>query len=701
MSGDASTPGARREIAQLSGDCLGIQVGEVFVYATESLADRIGTTPERIVGSTPEQLLVVTQPSAPAADDDTAAVPAPSLSRPTIANALETVRTAGFWSGQVRPATDPGSRDTAARERGSFPVVVSVTGTGDLVWRSPAAEKPDVEAVEATSQDRAMTTDDGAALPPDNRTIGDGTVPGGETASAGDSVSLGLETLDALGVAAAVLDEDRRVRGWNGRFADATGYVPETLDGLPVEALFTETTPTVPGLLTPIPDGDSDPVVGELLTADGESRRHEFSVAPFGPPTSEGRFRCLLARDFDGDGDRPDGLATLHEITELLIETARDFLVAADRDEIERVLCSRLAESDLYRFAWVGQRAADSDRLVVRRGADEERGYPDEVPIASSSSNAGKGAAARALKSGEVQVATTAEDPTFEPWRAEATTRGFESVAAIPLQYHETTFGVLVVYTTRPDAFSDWERDAFDVLGETVGLAIHAERNFELLRTDRVVELELDVSVVDTVCADAAVELDCTLSLEGSVPSGAGWVLYLDVDGTTPAAAAERLAGDSRVDRARVVRESEQEGRLEVVVPEAPLLETVLDLGATLKKRVATPSGATLVLEAPKSVDVRGIVEHIQSTHPGSEFIARCEHDHDGTVMGSPNGILDVLTDRQREVIEAAYRAGYYEWPRESTAEEVAESLGIAGSTFHAHLRKAEAHVLSGLLDQA
>lgn len=699
MSEHASTPVAWREIAQLSRDCVGIQVGEVFAYATESLAAKIGITPERIVGTPPEQLLELARGSATDHAGDATASPDPELARRTVADVLETARTEGFWCGHVRAATGPGSGDITAREPGSFRVAVSVTGTGELVWRSPAVEQRGVEAGEATSPDRDTATEGGSAIPPGHRPIGGSSASGGRTATAGDSVSLGFETLDALGVAAAVLDEDRCVRSWNHRFAEATDYAPETLDGLPVEALFTETTPTIPGLLTPIPDGASGPVVGELLTVDGETRRCEFSVAPFDPPAGEGRFRCLLARNLDGDGDHSDDLATLHGITELLTETARDFLVAADRDEIERVLCSRLAESDLYRFAWVGQRAADSDRLVVRQGADEERGSSDEVPIASSNGNPGEGVAARALKTGDVQVATAAEDPTFEHWRAGVTTRGFESVAAIPLQYHETTFGILVVYTTRPDAFSDWERDAFAVLGETVGLAIHAKRNFELLRTDRVVELEFDVSVVDTVCADTALELDCNLSLEGSVPSGAGWVLYLAVDGTTPATAAERLAGDSRVDRARVVRESEQAGRLEVVVPEAPLLETVFGLGAKLKKQVASPSGSMLVLEAPKSVEVRRVVEHIQSAYPGSEFVARREHEYDGTAMGSPNGV-DVLTDRQREVLEAAYRAGYYEWPRESTAEEVAESLSIAGSTFHAHLRKAEGRILSGVLDQ-
>jgi len=35
------------------------------------------------------------------------------------------------------------------------------------------------------------------------------------------------------------------------------------------------------------------------------------------------------------------------------------------------------------------------------------------------------------------------------------------------------------------------------------------------------------------------------------------------------------------------------------------------------------------------------------------------------------------------------YRGGYYEWPRDATAEDVAAGLGIASPTLHRHLRTA------------
>jgi predicted DNA binding protein len=57
------------------------------------------------------------------------------------------------------------------------------------------------------------------------------------------------------------------------------------------------------------------------------------------------------------------------------------------------------------------------------------------------------------------------------------------------------------------------------------------------------------------------------------------------------------------------------------------------------------------------------------------------------------------LSDRQGEVIELALDEGYFEWPRETDSEMLAEELGIAQSTFLEHLRKAEKKLLVEALD--
>ena len=57
------------------------------------------------------------------------------------------------------------------------------------------------------------------------------------------------------------------------------------------------------------------------------------------------------------------------------------------------------------------------------------------------------------------------------------------------------------------------------------------------------------------------------------------------------------------------------------------------------------------------------------------------------------------LTERQREVLTAAYEAGYFDHPKGANAGDVAELLGIDRSTFSEHIAAAQRKLLSSVLD--
>lgn len=60
--------------------------------------------------------------------------------------------------------------------------------------------------------------------------------------------------------------------------------------------------------------------------------------------------------------------------------------------------------------------------------------------------------------------------------------------------------------------------------------------------------------------------------------------------------------------------------------------------------------------------------------------------------------VLSSLTDRQKEIIIAAQKHGYYKTPRKITLEELSKKLGISKSTAVEHLQKAENQIFSHLL---
>jgi len=119
------------------------------------------------------------------------------------------------------------------------------------------------------------------------------------------------------------------------------------------------------------------------------------------------------------------------------------------------------------------------------------------------------------------------------------------------------------------------------------------------------------------------------------------------------------------------------------------------------REAVDGTTGGKLYAWADELVDagVGCIIEEVEGAYPDSTVVSSRERDGEVPADQRPEGILDALTGRQREVLEAAYRAGYYDWPRESTAEEVAASMDLTRPTLHGHLRKAERALLSRLLD--
>lgn len=63
-----------------------------------------------------------------------------------------------------------------------------------------------------------------------------------------------------------------------------------------------------------------------------------------------------------------------------------------------------------------------------------------------------------------------------------------------------------------------------------------------------------------------------------------------------------------------------------------------------------------------------------------------------------PATTLDHLTARQQEVIRTAYALGYYDVPRETSTEGVAEALDLDPSTVSEHLQRAEQNLVDDIL---
>ena len=398
-------------------------------------------------------------------------------------------------------------------------------------------------------------------------------------------------------------------------------------------------------------------------------------------------------------------LTRLNRFNTLTREVNRALVEADSRGAIERAVCERLAESPLLAFAWIGEYDTAHNSLTARAWAGAERGYLDTLPTVAADGPGGAGdgdePSLRAARDGEaVVVDSVTAGVQQSDWRQRALSCEFLSVASVPLVYNDYSYGVLSVYATDPAAFDDATRTMFEELGVTTANAINSAQAKETLITESVVELDLRIPASNAPLRRMAEAVAGELRLEGSVPQPDGTsLLYLAVRGASRSPTA--IESVAPVERVTEVTDRDGEVLLEVRVDGVTAPTRLADYGAAITDLIVDSEAIDVVVELPRGVDVRELVETLASSYPGTELLARRTREQPiETRRAFRSRLEDELTARQLDVLRTAYLSGYFEWPRERSGQDVASSIGIAQPTFARHLRIAERKLLTSLFEE-
>jgi PAS domain S-box-containing protein len=586
----------------------------------------------------------------------------------------------------------------------------------------PVTEEDDVVEIRGSVQDVTDRKERELALESLHETTR-GLLRTATTAEAADLVvETGTEVLDVRGVAVYLLDGESNeldAVAHSGGFEDCTGGAPPVRAG--EDSLVWNSFATGTSMLL----DDTEAVDRSRLFADAGGAlvvpigdRGVFVVAT-PEPTVRDRTRRLaetLVATAEAAFDRIESAQTLKRrdaqlerhnrrlerqvrITDIIRRIDQSLVGADSREEVERTVCDRLVDTEDVAFAWIGRADAPDGGLSLRAWAGTGEGYLDAVSFEPG----GDTPAATTAATGEVSVVSNVlGESKRSGWRRAAVEHDLHSAVSVPLAFEDYSYGVLSVYGAEPDAFGDLEGSVFAELGETIAHSINAVETRRALHAGTLVELVLELDADGTLLGRVATAADCEVRFEGLATHGGDEArFFLSTAGTAVGAVRSTLDGFVSVTESRHVDDTDGGDLFEVAVSSEVLPARLVRHGARPRSIVATADGVEVVADVPTATDVRSFVEMVRDFAPGASLASRrtVERTSD-TRHDFVESLFDPLTDRQQEVLRTAYFAGFFEWPRRSTGEEVADMLGVSQPTVNRHLRHSQQRLLEQLFDR-
>ncbi|WP_254547371.1 GAF domain-containing protein [Halomarina pelagica] len=531
--------------------------------------------------------------------------------------------------------------------------------------------------------------------------------------------------------------------------AAGTTEATELFDGLPSFSetgtpsiawrVFAEGEPVYMGDVTTQDDvyNTETPIRSEILLPLGD-----HGVMIIGLPEQDAftdediEFAELLATYVESAFDRIDQTQQLQEhrrevqhltrLQTVMREIEQAILEEPTRSGVEQAVCDRLTAVDPYAFAWISEPAIVTETVTPRTwahtGEEETASYLTNLDIRVAET-VSTHPASTAFHTGEVYAHQCLadrpdSDDEYPNWCQELLTRGYQATCAVPLTYSGTTHGVLTIDAVQPHAFDDQEQEILAQLGETIGYAMTAIKRREALISEGMTELEFNLTPTTTAesSSDASTfplfyrlaantDSDVTLDRATTCEDGAYSALY-SIGGTSPEEIETFVSDVSAVLESRVLAADETQPScfIELTLSEDWFGSLFYDRGAVVRASTAdcrpeTEQTGRLIVELPPEGDVRLLAEAFEQVCPTADLVARRDERQSTQTLAELEAALK-MTDRQREVLETAYYSGYFETPRETTGEELADGLDIAQSTLNKHLRVAERKALSQFFER-
>ncbi|MFB6270513.1 MAG: bacterio-opsin activator domain-containing protein, partial [Halobacterium sp.] len=193
----------------------------------------------------------------------------------------------------------------------------------------------------------------------------------------------------------------------------------------------------------------------------------------------------------------------------------------------------------------------------------------------------------------------------------------------------------------------------------------------------------------------------CTFELEEMIPRGDGvYSEFFRVRGADTDRILDVADATPQVD-ATLISADGDEAFFEFEVAGGCIAVSLAEAGAHPQVVRGEDGDGTVVADCPRE-RARPVVRDVLDDHGGVELVA--EDAGEGVLPSVDDAtfhetVHEVLTPRQRGAFLVAVSDGFYEWPRETTLADVAETLDTDPAVLDARLRNCEQLVLAGLFE--
>ena len=436
---------------------------------------------------------------------------------------------------------------------------------------------------------------------------------------------------------------------------------------------------------------------GKLYTATGKLLDIEYSVRSI--TYEEEPATMLSIRNVTAKKIRERNLERERELNRTV---QRVLIESRTRADLEEEIVS-LLYADGYDLVWVGEIIGDAIQPKAKRG---RTGYLDELSLSTDDTHSAEPAIWTA-RTDEPQFPGDFEEMFSTHWRDQALEHDLRTGAALPLVYDNVSYGVLGVYHHDPHQLDEQETQLLAELSTTFAFAIHHIELKKSLSTSDVVDVELalpnaEYYLRDLISDRSLVTTDAEITVVGTHRYDNDIVLqYLDVTGIDLERFGEVVAEHPSIDEFQLIQEGEGATRVQMSLLDDPPELILTRYGGVVNRSTVTPGRTVLRFSLPSRGDLQNVIGALEEAHGSVTIRSVVDVERqDSSIDLQPMIQLAKLTDKQAAALQAAYHHGYFDQPRQQSAKDIAESLGVVHSTFLQHLRTAQRKLFGTLYQQ-